>query len=98
MRTLKIMRMVKRVWIRRRWIGRKMVNWVIVHFWALPKRKYFSWKAKRAVRVLMGLDTIMVKAEWNRTKRRQFWRDFMTHAKIRGEVLGRMEKEMGGGV
>jgi len=91
---MKVKKSIKRVWIRRRWIARKVASTFVMHIWIVPRRKYFSWRAAKAIRILMRLDTIMVRAEWDRARRRQFWRDFIAHAQTRTDTLNRMASEI----
>lgn len=41
------------------------------------KEKYWQWKVKRGIYVLERLDVMMVKANYKRQQRRQFWREFI---------------------
>ena len=54
--------------------------------------KYFSWRIKRSVMVLEGLDGMLMKAGYRRHERRQFWREFQNHQAARDKVWERLEK------
>lgn len=41
------------------------------------KESYWKWKVKRGIYVLEKLDEMMIKANYRRQERRQFWRKFI---------------------
>lgn len=51
---------------------------------------YWQWRIRRAVAVIPVLDGMMIKAGYNRTQRRQFWREFVGGAKVRAAAAEKM--------
>jgi len=62
--------------------------------WLKWRRIYFSWRAKRSIRVLKNLDDVMRLAKWGRTRQRQFWRRFNKDFNGRADLLDEMAKEL----
>jgi len=60
---------------------------------AFLKAKYWKRQVKKGVKVLQGLDGMMVKAGYNRKKRKQFWRDFTKSYTTRDKIFKQLREE-----
>ena len=72
----------------------------VYDFMLKPRHPYkairiWRWKRRvnRSIRVLDELDWVFKSAGWSRTKRRQFWRDFVKKHKNRTAVLNRITQQ-----
>ena len=52
--------------------------------------KYWSWKISRSVKILEGLDGMLMKAGYRRHERRQFWREFQNKQAAREKLWERL--------
>jgi len=78
-----------------KWWGKRMGR-----LWAYlcrPVAPILLWWRKRqlnrSILVLDALDWNMKRAGWNRTKRRQFWRDFIKRHEVRTAVLNKITQK-----
>ena len=59
----------------------------LTQVWPNIRTRHYEKKLNKAIRVLDALDWHMKRVGWSRTKRRQFWRDFIKHHETRTSVL-----------
>ena len=56
------------------------------------KHWYYARKVRRSAAVIKNIDSHMIKAGWRRTRRRQYWSEFIRNNADRAKLVGDQDK------